>query len=129
MIILIYNFNMSVRLTKRLLLYDLLFTVSQAACPDDQWIKRPDSPYCYRVFERADVSWNTGGFFSSLVKSRFYSIKFLAESECNKYGADLVSYESAAEMTWVYNQMNWNQGNKSWVGSYSSFVESRNLGE
>ena len=37
-----------------------------------------------------------------------------AQSECNKYGADLVSFENEAEMEWVYNIMNWNQGSSSW---------------
>ena len=73
-----------------------LATLAWGACPDDQWILRPGTSLCYRVFERQDVSWNT------------------AQSECNKYGADLVSYENDQEMTWVYNQMNWNQNSGSW---------------
>ena len=77
----------------------LLLAITTAVwsdCPDDQWTRRPDTSWCYRVFERVDVSWNT------------------AQSECNKYGADLVSYADETEMTWVYNQMNWNQNSGSW---------------
>ena len=50
-------------------------TFSRAACPDG-WKKRPDTTYCYQVFEPVEVSWNR------------------AQSECNKFGADLVSYET-----------------------------------
>ena len=52
-----------------------LISLSSAACPDG-WKKRPDTTYCYQVFEPVEVSWNR------------------AQSECNKYGADLVSYET-----------------------------------
>ena len=74
----------------------IFISLSSAACPDG-WKKRPDTSYCYQVFEPVEVSWNR------------------AQSECNKYGADLVSYESENEMIWVYNNLlNWNTGSSSW---------------
>lgn len=75
----------------------LLIQIALSACPDgDNWQHRPDTSFCYRVYERVDVSWN------------------VAQQECNKNGADLVSFVDAAEMTWVYNQMGWNQSGSSW---------------
>ena len=60
-------------------------------CPDDSWIRRSGTGWCYKPFEGRDVSWNQ------------------AQSSCNKYGADLVSFEDQIEMEWVYNILNWNQ--------------------
>ena len=64
--------------------------VAVAECPGG-WTRRGDTAWCYKAFEDKTVSWNT------------------AQQECTKYGADLVSYESKAEMEWVYNILNWNQ--------------------
>ena len=64
--------------------------VTLAECPGG-WTRRGDTEWCYKAFEDKTVSWNT------------------AQQECTKYGADLVSYESKAEMEWVYNILNWNQ--------------------
>ena len=75
----------------------LLAQIALSACPDgENWIHRPDTSFCYRVYERVDVSWN------------------VAQQECAKNGADLVSFVDGAEMTWVYNQMGWNQSGSSW---------------
>ena len=85
--------------------------VVTSACPDEKWIHRPDSTYCYRVFENVGASWNQ------------------AQSECIKYGADLVSYESATEMTWVYNQLNWNQNSGSWRYYWNGLNDLHQVGQ
>ena len=66
-------------------------------CPDE-WLLKSGSSFCYRAFEgrENEVSWTA------------------AESICNSFGADLVSFESENEQNWVYNILTWNQSSSSW---------------
>ena len=77
-----------------LLLY-FVYDFTWAECPEG-WTRRTDTKWCYKPFEDKEVSWNQ------------------AQSQCVKYGADLVSYNNKGEMEWVYNILNWNQNSGSW---------------
>ena len=78
-----------------MILHLLLLVAAKADCPDG-WIRRHETKWCYKPVENVQVSWNQ------------------AQSDCNKNGADLVSYEDENEMIWVYNQLSWNEGSSSW---------------
>ena len=81
---------MRFKITKEIFILLYIAGVTLGECPGG-WTRRGDTAWCYKAFEDKTVSWNT------------------AQQECTKYGADLVSYESKAEMEWVYNILNWNQ--------------------
>ena len=83
-----------------MLIFILIFiSFCASECPDG-WTLRPGSSFCYKSFDD-DLSL-TGTSWT------------VAESTCNSYGGDLVSFEDVNEQNWVYNIMNWNQNDGSW---------------